>query len=142
MVLKIEVCTRVNAFQFLESHREIELDITRRVCVMRKIKMIVVTIVLSSKTQCLMPPHSFFFPELVPFHFFAGFDEELHLHLFKFPHTEDELSCDDLIPECFTYLGDSKRYLHPSCFLHIKKVDKNPLSRFRPQINLVCLLGD
>jgi hypothetical protein len=43
-----------------------------------------------------------------PLHLGAGFDEELHLHLFEFAHTKDELSRYNFIPESFPYLGDAE----------------------------------
>ena len=84
-----------------------------------------------------MPFHSFFFPVFIPFFLCAGPDKELHFHLFKFPHAENELPGYDFIAKCFTNLGNTKRNFHPSGFLHIQEVHKNSLCSFRSQVNFI-----
>src|SRR5688572_31868358 len=88
-----------------------------------------------------MPFHSFRFPVFVPLFLCTRTNKELHFHLFKFPHTENELPCDDLITKCFSYLCNTKRNFHPSCFLHIQKVYKYALSCFRTQVNGIVFFG-
>ena len=84
-----------------------------------------------------MPGHSQLLPLVEPLHFGAGFNEKLHLHLFKLTHTEDELTCNDLVSEGFTNLGDTKRQLHTSGLLHIQVVNEDSLGRFGTKIDLI-----
>src|ERR1044071_3993446 len=122
----------MNSLQFFETHREIELDIARGVGVVREIQVIVETIVIIAETEHLMPLHSLFLPELVPLHLLAGLHEELHLHLFKLAHPEDELARYDFVTKCFTDLRDPKWYLHATGLLHVQKVDEYTLRCFGP----------
>ena len=43
-----------------------------------------------------------------PFQLLAGAYEKLHLHLLELAHTEDELSCHDLIAEGLADLRDTE----------------------------------
>ena len=43
-------------------------------------------------------------------------DEELHLHLLKFTHAEDELARDDFVAEGLSDLGNAKRRQHSPLF--------------------------
>ena len=99
--------------------------------------MIVETIVLCSESEGLVPCHARLFPLLKPLQLGAGGDEELHLHLLKFTHAENELSCHYLVAERLSYLRNTERNLHTTSLLHIQVVDKNTLSRLWAKIDLV-----
>ena len=79
---------------------------------------------------------------LIPFHLGAWLHKELHLHLLKLSHSKDELASHDLISECFTDLGNSKRYLLTGRLLYIKKIDKYPLCCLWSQIQLAFFASD
>ena len=99
--------------------------------------MIMETVILTSETQRLMPFHPDFFPFFKPSQFTSGLDEELHLHLFKLSHPENELPGNNLIAECLSNLSNSKWDLHPACLLDIEKIHKYPLGGFGTKIDFV-----
>ncbi|MPM64271.1 hypothetical protein SDC9_111157 [bioreactor metagenome] len=72
---------------------------------------------------------------LEPFEFLTRPYKKLHLHLLELPHPKDELTCHYFITECFPYLGNTERNLHPAGFLYIQEVHKNSLGCFGPQVN-------
>ena len=88
-----------------------------------------------------MPLHTCFLPLCKPVEFCSRLNEELHLHLFKLTHTEDELTCNNLVAECLSYLCDTKRKLHSPRLLYIQVVDENALCRLGTKIYLACTLG-
>src|SRR5574344_111564 len=141
MLAQVEVGTRMDTLHFLESERHLKFDIGSGIGIMGQFLMIVETIIFSTETKSLMPFHTDFLPFREPFHLCTRFNEELHRHLFKLAHTEDELTGYNLITESLAYLSDSKRYLHTACFLYIQVIDKNSLSCLRTQINLICRIG-
>src|SRR5574344_1235827 len=141
MLAQVEVGTRMDTLHFLESERHLKFDIGSGIGIMGQFLMIVETIIFSTETKSLMPFHTDFLPFREPFHLSTRFNEELHLHLFKLAHTEDELTGYNLITESLAYLSDSKRYLHTACLLYIQVIDKNSLSCLRTQINLICRIG-
>src|SRR5678816_2244876 len=130
----------MNAFHFLKTNRKIIFYVAGCISIMCKFNMIVKTIFFPRNAKAQVPPHSFFFPELIPFLLCAGPDKELHFHLFKFSHSENELPGNDLITKCFSNLSDTKRYLHPACFLNIQEIHKNALRSFRSQVNFICFI--
>ena len=81
--------------------------------------MIVESVFLRSESQRLMPAHTSLFPFLEPVEFTTGAYEKLHFHLLEFTHTEDELTCHDLVTESFTDLGDPERNFHTSGLLDV-----------------------
>src|SRR6478609_4688504 len=130
----------MNSLQFFKAHREIELNITRCIGIVGKIQMVMKAIILTAKPKRLMPFHSLFLPVFIPLHFFTWFDEELHFHLFKFTHAKNKLTSYNLITKGLTDLSNTKWYFHTAGFLHIQKIHKNSLSRFRAQINFIGVL--
>src|SRR5690554_817597 len=99
----------MNSFKLFESHREIKFYICGCICVMCQIYMVMKTIVFLSKSKCFVPFFSFCFPVFVPFQLFSWTNEILHFHLLKFPHSKNELSCNDFISKCFSDLCNSER---------------------------------
>ena len=82
-----------------------------------------------------MPFQTDFFPFLEPIQFSTRFYEELHFHLFKLTHTEDELTGNDFVTESLTDLSNTKRNLHTTGLLHIQVVYENTLRCFRTKID-------
>src|SRR5450759_141303 len=128
------------SFNLLEPEGKFKFNISGSICVMGKFDMIVEAVILTTETESLMPSHSHLFPFLKPLKFTSRLYKKLHLHLFKFPHPEYKLSGNYFIAECFSYLCNSKRYLHSPCLLNIKKIDKDTLSSFRTKIDFICSL--
>ncbi len=61
--------------------------------------------------------------------------EILHLHLFEFPCTENELPGGDFIAKRLTDLRDTERYSDTGRVKHILVIDINPLTRLAAQID-------
>ena len=114
-----------------------EFNIGSGIGIVSQFVVVVEAIVLCAEAQCLMPCHTGLLPFFKPFQFGTGLHEELHLHLFELPHTEDKLACHDLVAESLTNLGDTKRHLHAACLLHIEVVDKDTLCSLGAQIDFV-----
>src|SRR5690606_1544753 len=103
--------------------------------------MIMITIIFFTKPQRQMPFQASLFPILIPLHLLPWFYEELHFHLFKLPHTENELTCYYLVAESLPRLSYLKRDFHSSCFLNIQKVYAKTLSRVWTYIQLHRILS-
>ena len=125
----------MDTFYFLEAERHLKLNITGSVSIVSELLVVVEAIVFSTKTECLVPSHTRFLPLAEPFEFSAWFHEELHLHLFKFAHAEDELASYDFITESFTDLCNTERNLHATCLLHVEVVHENTLCGLRTEID-------
>src|SRR5699024_6697037 len=94
------------------------------------------TVIPGIKPKRFMPCLPLIFPIFKPFQLITRFDKELHLHLFKFPLSKNELPRHDFISESLSYLCNSKRNFHPRSILDMSKVDKDTLCSFRPQIKI------
>src|SRR5687768_11046497 len=114
----------MDPFHLPETKRELIFNVNSCVCIMRQLFMVVEFQFFRRQANRFMELHPGLFPALIPSHFGARADEKLHFHLFKFPHTERELTRNDLISKSFSYLRNPERNLHPSAFLHIKEIDK------------------
>ena len=125
------------SFKFLEAEREIELDVSSGIGVVGQFLVIVEAVILRTHAKAYMPFHTVFLPFGEPFHLGAGTAEELHLHLFEFPHPEYELTGYDFVAECFSYLGDSERYLHSAGLLDVEVFHEYSLGGLRTEIDLV-----
>src|SRR5574344_2265215 len=141
MLAQVEVCTAMNTFNLFKPERHFELNICSGICIMGKFLMIMETIILSTEAQSLMPFHTRLFPLCEPLHFGTRLNKELHLHLFKLPHTENELACNYLITESLAYLSYSERNFHTSCFLDIEIIYEYTLCCFRTQVYLTCSIS-
>ena len=141
MIAKIEVRAAVDAFKLLEAEREAELDIGSRIGIVGKFLVVMETVVLRTHSKVHMPLHTVFLPFCEPFEFGARFDEELHLHLFEFPHTEYELTGYNLVAESLSDLGYSERNLHAASLLHIQIVHEDALSCLRTEVQDACGIG-
>ena len=134
MVTQVEVGSAVYAFEFLESEWEVEFDVGGCISIVSQFLMVVKTIVLRAHSEVYVPFHTVLLPFLEPFEFGTGLDEELHLHLLEFPHTEDELTSHDLVSECLAYLCDTERNLHTTGFLYVKIVYEDTLCGLRTKV--------
>src|SRR5512140_2977016 len=119
MLFQVIIRPGMNSLNFFKAERESVFDVSCRICIMSELNMVVKTVILISEAKGFMPIHPYLFPVPEPFKFCPGPDKKLHLHLLKLPHPENELPRYNFISESFTDLCDSKRDLHPSCFLHI-----------------------
>ena len=128
----------MNALNLLESERHAELDVGSGVGVVGKFLVIVETVVLCTEAESLVPLHTGLLPLLEVFEFGAWLNEELHFHLLKLAHTEDELTCNNLVTESLTNLSDTERNLHTASLLNVEIVDEDALSSLRTQIYLHC----
>src|SRR5688500_17852932 len=117
----------MNSFHLFEPDRKIIFDITCCIGIMRQLHMIVEAVFLGRYSQALVPAHSFFLPVFVPLFLCTRPYKKLHFHLLKLTHSENKLPCYNLVPECFTYLRNSKRNFHSAGFLHIQKIYENAL---------------
>ena len=131
----------MDTFHLLEAERHLEFHVGGSVGIVSQLVVVVETVVLSTKTECLMPCHATLLPFLKPSQFCARLHEELHLHLLKLPHAEDELTRHNLVAERLANLGNAERHLHASRLLHVQIVHEDALSRFRTQIDGACTLG-
>jgi len=138
MLRQVEVRTTVNTFHFLEAERHQEFDIRSSIGIVSQLVMVVIAIMIIAEAQCLMPFQTGLFPSLEPVEFSTRFYKELHLHLLKLTHTEDELACNDFVTESLTDLCDTERNLHTTGLLYIQIVHEDTLSCFRTKVNLHC----
>src|SRR5574343_694208 len=115
----------MNTFHFFEADREIVFDIAGSFSIMRQFHVIVETITVGADTQTEVQFHAGFFPILIPLAFCAGTNKELHFHLFKFTHTENELTGYDLISESLSDLCNTEWHFHATGFLHIPELHEN-----------------
>ena len=141
MVSEVEVRPRMDSLKLLEAEREVEFDVSGGICIVRKLLMVMETVVAVTHAEGLMPCKTVLFPCLEPVEFRTRLDEELHLHLLEFPHPEDELAGHNLISEGFSYLSYSERNLHAAGLLHIQVVHEYSLCRFRTQIDDIGVIG-
>ena len=76
---------------------------------------------------------------LEPFVGFFGAHEELHLHLFELPSSENELPWGYLVTECLPHLSDPEWQLEAIGAPDVLVVDEDALGSFRPQVNHVVI---
>ena len=103
--------------------------------------MIMETIVIITHTKTLVPYQTMLLPVLKPLHLGSWLAEELHLHLFELTHTEDKLTCNNLVTEGLTNLTDTEWQFHTTCLLNIEEVYEDTLCCFWAEINLTCSLS-
>ena len=141
MLRKVEVGARVNALNLLEAEWHVELDIGGSIGIVSQLLMIVVAIHCIAEAESLVPGETGLLPLGKPVKFGARLDEELHLHLLEFAHTENELTCHDLVTEGLANLCDAERQLHATRLLHIEIVDKDALCGLRTKVDLHGTIG-
>ena len=125
----------MDAFHLLEAEWHLELYVGGCIGIVGEFVVVVETVVLGSEAKCLMPCHATLLPLVKPLELCAWLHEELHLHLLKLTHAEDELTGYYLVAEGFAYLRDAEWHLHATSLLHIEVVDKDALSCLRTQID-------
>ena len=127
----------MNSLEFLESEREIELNVGGGIGIVGEFLVVVEAVVLRTHPEVDVPLHAVCLPFLEEFHLCTWPAEEFHLHLLELPHAENELACHDFISECLSDLGDSERNLHPAGLLDIEILHENALGGLRTEVNLV-----
>ena len=132
---QVEVGAAVDALYLFESEGHEELDVGSGVGVVCEFLVVVEAVFVVTEAECLVPFESELFPVGEPLHLLAWAHEELHLHLLELTHTEDELSCDNLVAEGFTYLCDTERNLHASGLLYVEEVDEDTLCRLGSEVD-------
>ena len=130
MIRQVEISTGMNSFHFPETKGEMKFNIAGCISIVGQFIMIVETVFFISHSKSRVPAKSFFFPIIIPLYFFSRLNKELHFHLFKFTHSENELPGNYFIPKCFSGLRNSKRNFHSTGFLNIQKINKNTLGSF------------
>ena len=141
MLTEVEVGTRVDTLNFLETERHVEFDVCGSIGIVSQFVVVVETIVLSTEAQSQMPSHTGLLPLREPLQFGTGLHEVLHLHLLELTHAEDELTGNDFVTESLTYLCDTEGQLHATRFLHVQVVDKDSLCRLRTQVDCRSTIG-
>ena len=131
----------MDTLYLLEAERHLELDVCRGVGIVGQFLVVMVAVFLVTETEDLVPAEACLTPVVEPFQLFAGTNEELHLHLLELAHTEDELTCHNLVTECLADLCDTERYTHAACFLHVEVVHEDALCGLRTKINLHRSVG-
>src|SRR5690606_8574685 len=109
VAFQVKICTGMNTFHFTETKRKIIFNIQSCIGIMCKFYMIVETVFGRISSQRKVPVQAFFFPVFVPLHLYTRTYKILHFHLFKLAHTENKLSCNDLVTESFTDLCNPER---------------------------------
>ena len=141
MLAQVEVGAAVNTFHLLEAEWHLEFDVGSGVGVVSKLLVVVEAILLIAHAQSLVPFQTRFLPLLEPFEFIARAHEELHFHLLKFTHTENELASHNLVAESLADLCNTERNLHAACLLHVQIVHEDTLCCLRTQIYLHRCVG-
>ncbi len=133
---QVKISPAVNAFDFFKAKGKFKFNIRSGIRVVCQLVVVVVAVVRGVKAQGQMPAQTGLLPVLVPFHFGSGHDEELHFHLLKFTHAENELARYDFISEGLTDLGNAKRNFHSARLVDVQEVDENALCCFRTQVEV------
>ena len=88
-----------------------------------------------------MPAQALLTPVVEPLQLLAGTYKELHLHLLKLAHAEDELTGHNLVAEGLADLCDAKGDAHAAGLLHIQEVHENALCGLGTQIHVHRRVG-
>ena len=135
MATEVEVRTRVDALNLLETEGEVVLNISCGVGIVGQLVVVVEAVVVVAEAQGTMPCHTCILPLVPPIHLSAGLHEELHLHLLELSHTEDKLTSHDLVTEGLTYLSDTEGELHTASLLHVEVVHEDTLRGLGTEVN-------
>ena len=127
MLRQVEVGAAVYALHLLEAKWHEKLDVGGGVGIVCQLLVVVEAILVVAQAQGLVPLQAGLLPELKPLHLLAGTHKELHLHLLKLAHAEDELASHYLVAEGLAYLRDTEGDAHAAGLLHIQEVHKDAL---------------
>src|SRR5215207_6282386 len=91
--------------------------------------------ILAIKTERAKPLEILFDPIVHELRVFSSRRNEiLHLHLFEFTRSQDEVSRSHFVAKRLTHLRYTKRQLTPHGSLHVQKVNEYALSGFGSEI--------
>jgi len=127
----------VDAFEFLEAERELELDI---VCVLGVVRQLVTGMLMETElgrrnTKIDMPLHPCLSPLFKPTIVVTGLHKKLHLHLLELSRPENEIARRDFIAKSLANLCDTKRDLFSGRLHDIQVVHIYSLRCLRPQVD-------
>jgi len=137
VLTQVVIGAGVDTFHLFEAEWEFKFDIGCSVGVVSQFFVIVEAVAVVAESEGTVPFHAGLAPVVEPFELFTRTNEELHLHLFEFAHTENKLTGHNLITECLTDLGDTEWKFHSTSLLYIEEVYENSLCSFRTQIDFV-----
>src|ERR1700744_2016521 len=112
MLAQVKIGTAMDAFNLFKAEWKLKFDIKSGISIMGQLGMLVEAVFFRRGTQSQVPLQAGLLPVLKPFFLRTRANKELHLHLLKLAHTDNELACNNLVPESFTDLRDTKRDLH------------------------------
>ena len=144
MRFEIEIRPVGHAPQLSPAEREQELEVRRRLGVMRQLLlgMVAQAEVLLLHAQRKQPVAAVAAPEREPFEVGSGLAEKFEFHLLKFAGAEREIARRDLVAEALADLADAERDLAARAARDVFEVDKDALRRLGPEVDLVLrLLG-
>ena len=141
VIAQVKIRTGMDALEFLEAEGELKLDVGGGVGIVGQFLVVVEAVLLIAQSEGLVPLQTGLFPLGEPLKLGTWTHEELHLHLLKLPHAEDELTGHYLVAEGLAYLGYSERNLHTACLLDIEEVDEYTLCCLGTQVDDTVLAG-
>ena len=141
MLTQVKVGAAVDTLHLLETERHFELDVGGSIGVVGQFLVVMETVFLVTQTEGLVPTQTLLTPIVEPLQLLAGTHKELHLHLFEFAHTEDELASHNLVAEGLADLCDAEWDTHAADLLDIQEVHKDALSCLRSQIYIHRRIG-
>ena len=115
---KVKIGTAVDTLYLLEAEWHLKLDVGSSIGIVSQFLVIVITVVLITHTESLVPSQTNLLPIFKPLHLSTRLAEELHLHLLELTHTEYELTGYNLVTESLTNLTDTEWQLHTAGLLN------------------------
>ena len=138
---KVEIGTAVDTLNLLETEWHLKLDVGSSIGIVSHFLVIMITVVLITHTESLVPSQTNLLPILKPLHLSTRLAEELHLHLRELTHTEYELTGNNLVTESLTNLADTEWHLHTAGLLNTQVIYEDTLSSLRTEIYLACSIA-
>ena len=127
----------MHTFHLFETDEEIVFDIARSISIMRQFTWSLKT-VFSLGIPRLRCHLSVLLSILVPFFLCTG---TLNcISICKLAHTENELTGNDLVTECFTHLCNAPKEFHPAGFSAFRKFTKIPCAVSGRELNFASFI--
>ncbi|CUP12822.1 Uncharacterised protein [Segatella copri] len=141
MLRKVKIGTAVDTLYLLEAEWHLKLDVGSSIGIVSQFLVIVITVVLITHTESLVPSQTNLLPIFKPLHLSTRLAEELHLHLLELTHTEYELTGYNLVTESLTNLTDTEWQLHTAGLLNAQIIYEDTLSCLWTEIYLACSIA-